>query len=1363
MNDREVRIRFRIDSDTRELVVTEKEIQKLGGAVSGTRKQTGLLGDSLKKIAGLAGGIYGLKAAFDAVFKRGFEYNSQLEKSIQGLTALTVATSENTTSTGRAITLQEKYALAQREAAETAAKLQQINARTPHTLNETNRIYKAMYVSMKNAGASTDDMVRLTEKISIAAGAAGIEFNSLLAGVDGLASGTVLANSDLGRFLASIGLSNEALKQTDDIVGLLNEKLADFEAADTMEVAISNLENAWDGLAGAITEDVFADGKQAINDFSTMLNDNRDDIVEFGKDTIAGVTIVSNGFQSIYEMAKLGYLEIGAEFSGEIEETLNGVISIFEDAYNSIADTWLGEQLGYEHTAFDRISVGAKDFRDEIDETKRKIEQLGKSTDKAFAQIVTDTTAAASATKTLANQTERLVAKHPGKPTPKEALSLDPKTLDIINNYNEALALITPQLDKVNDKYMAMYSVVKDLFSSEQMDAFFMHWQQAAESAAGNTVMNAFDDADDKVSDKFYDWADTLQHSMTDSIVRAIDSGDIEGALTSLAGQMSASMLQASVANIMAGNLWSENSMTASASRLQLGQTVGAVGGSAMGGGGIGAGVGGQAGAYFGQAYGPLGALFGGLAGGVLGGAADRMFGGGEDPNRYLKRIAELAETRNNLLELQTDLYDSAGLKGSSLVTGLEKSLGNITDTLLTEFDNEFNVMEQNIFGKWQYAGIGKDAWVQDAIKSMSFGDLYTLLGGAATHSTRHGDNMYTATEGSLAGYKVAFDDLDSQSRHIISGYRDAVMETATAIVKASDVWNQAVDKFASSYDRLTGTDYFASKKYLDALSEVNDAFGEDLRNIDNLAAALKKLGSSSIDLENFRDQALSIMESFKNVDFESMDADEMIAFLESNGFEQFARQVDEMRNILGDDIVGSMNAEALLNISDALDIVSDAVIKSKNNIDKWNDSFKSQSELLAEQAKNLGIDTFASDLEELNALFLRLSSDSNGLSDAEYKFLNANKSYIEGMENAAMASRKAADDIRLTFARLGGDQVEYIKLQEQILAEQYLAAARELGLDTSNAAAEDVIRAWSVSNEANILKWISDQDTADWGTLKEIGNQLIRLDAQLQDLYSQQSTSTSSSGGTSYTYNPTTYYTYDYRDEQQRALDALHVLQSHGWYREVGDNVGALQNRMYQLKDILNGRVTTNEDDYRTVTSAISDLDSYLQSLGDTTEEITKIDLSPLSRAADAFGSIADTARGFVDTAMANNLSYSNARYSAAMADASEITALIASGGDYTQDDLSRLRDSTDRAASYARTLLGGLDKNSFAYRMRQNVIAHQIGAVGTEAESNKKTFADVVAALEKSQQNEQRLIAINQQLLDAMRRNNIILEESA
>jgi len=264
----------------------------------------------------LSGAISLIRAPMEAMIKTGFEYNKSIEQNRGGIVALSVAMQD------KAIPVMERYAYAQKEAMATLKELEKINAQTPHTLDQTNQIYKALYTSMKGIGASSAEMIELTRSLSIAAGAAGIEFNSLLAGVDGLATGTVLANSDLGRFLGSLGLSNKTLKESDNVVKLVAERLKDFKALDTMTEVTSNFDNAWSQLMGKMTENTFEGAKTGLKEISKLLSSISDD----------DLTKLQNGFNTL---AIFGIKAAGAIIKafGEIIVVLKGAATMIENAY----------------------------------------------------------------------------------------------------------------------------------------------------------------------------------------------------------------------------------------------------------------------------------------------------------------------------------------------------------------------------------------------------------------------------------------------------------------------------------------------------------------------------------------------------------------------------------------------------------------------------------------------------------------------------------------------------------------------------------------------------------------------------------------------------------------------------------------------------------------------------------------------------------------------------------------------------------------------------------------------------------------------------------------------------------------------
>lgn len=295
--NKELKINISVDKKTGAIKNVDKEFKELGQTVKKNNDLVGTYGKSLLGLAAGVGAVYAIKEAFTLAASSGLEYNKTLERLTNGLTTLSVATSSNISSTGRVLEIQEKYNLAQKEAVETVIKLKEINRTTPHTLAQTVEIYKAMYASMKNANVSQKEMIDLTQKISIVAGGAGVEFNQLLAGVDGLASGTVLANSELGRLLGSLGLNNEELKKSTNIYETINEKLKDIQGIESYDTALSNLTNSFDVLTGTTVEPFFDDIKEQMKDTSTYFTELTED-----------VRLFYSGFKEVNELTALDEL-----------------------------------------------------------------------------------------------------------------------------------------------------------------------------------------------------------------------------------------------------------------------------------------------------------------------------------------------------------------------------------------------------------------------------------------------------------------------------------------------------------------------------------------------------------------------------------------------------------------------------------------------------------------------------------------------------------------------------------------------------------------------------------------------------------------------------------------------------------------------------------------------------------------------------------------------------------------------------------------------------------------------------------------------------------------------------------------------
>jgi len=253
---------------SKELIRLQKDLKQLNISIPKTSNNFSMLS---KSMVGLVASTYAVSKAYDMTIKRGLEYNNLLENQRNSIATLISVTSQNIDSQGKALNYQDKMNLSLKNSNELMTELTKINANTPQTLGQTAQIFKTMYAPMQKVGASQKDLIFLTEKLAIASKVGGVEFNSLLAGVDGLASGTVLANSDLGRFLSSLGLTNEALKESGDVIGLLKDKLKDFKAFDDLDTAVSNLNVQWDTLTGNMTKDIFSGQKQSVKELTGLI------------------------------------------------------------------------------------------------------------------------------------------------------------------------------------------------------------------------------------------------------------------------------------------------------------------------------------------------------------------------------------------------------------------------------------------------------------------------------------------------------------------------------------------------------------------------------------------------------------------------------------------------------------------------------------------------------------------------------------------------------------------------------------------------------------------------------------------------------------------------------------------------------------------------------------------------------------------------------------------------------------------------------------------------------------------------------------------------------------------------------------
>ncbi|MCT7489130.1 hypothetical protein N5T63_09490 [Aliarcobacter cryaerophilus] len=245
MSNEEVRLKIKIDAKSQELILMNQQVKDLGKSFTDTDS----FANTFLKRINIAGHLYAgfqvINNTLGDISRTGLEVNKQFQKLTNSLTMASAVMISNNDIYGNAISIQDKYRIAQIEASKATELLQKANIATPHSMKETVQIYDAMYFGMRKVGATTSDMVEITEKLSIAAGNK-IGFDAFLSAMDGISTGTVEANSEMGRFLSSIGLSNEAIKNSSDVVQLFKDKLSDFRVIEDYDTKMSNLSNSTD-------------------------------------------------------------------------------------------------------------------------------------------------------------------------------------------------------------------------------------------------------------------------------------------------------------------------------------------------------------------------------------------------------------------------------------------------------------------------------------------------------------------------------------------------------------------------------------------------------------------------------------------------------------------------------------------------------------------------------------------------------------------------------------------------------------------------------------------------------------------------------------------------------------------------------------------------------------------------------------------------------------------------------------------------------------------------------------------------------------------------------------------------------------
>ncbi|MDY3245674.1 hypothetical protein [Campylobacter sp.] len=249
------------------------------------------------KILNLAQGLQVFNLSWELIGEKvknfataGISANAVLESLQTKLTGLISANSANVTSTGEIINAQQKWQLSSEVASEALERLKSIATATGNQISSTTDAFTMFYATANDQGSASEALDAFNA-IALAAQVAGKDMASLVPMFDSLATGTVLAGSEMGSFMKIVGLTNEELKlanQNGTLFATLQERLAQFGSvaslsAGTYEMELNKLKSSISSLGSEASKPIFDSLKNSIAGLNKFIAENKEAILSLAK------------------------------------------------------------------------------------------------------------------------------------------------------------------------------------------------------------------------------------------------------------------------------------------------------------------------------------------------------------------------------------------------------------------------------------------------------------------------------------------------------------------------------------------------------------------------------------------------------------------------------------------------------------------------------------------------------------------------------------------------------------------------------------------------------------------------------------------------------------------------------------------------------------------------------------------------------------------------------------------------------------------------------------------------------------------------------------------------------------------------
>jgi len=270
------------------LVNVEKEQLNINKQVSQSFELMGQnILTTIRRITPLISGLYLLKSAYDKTLGVGFDFNKVIEAETMGLKLLVVQNLANIDAKGKALTLQEKYNIAQKESVKMMEKIKNINPETPYNLADTVKVYKALYPQLIRYGATMDDIAEITKKFTIIAKVNNLEVDQFIRTVDTAFTGN-MAQSQLKNVLERMGLDNKSIEEAiknGQLLSIIKDKFKEVNEEmlglkQTWANASSAFTTNWQTLWGQLQKPMFEAQIKGVQTLNEVMKNNMDTIKE---------------------------------------------------------------------------------------------------------------------------------------------------------------------------------------------------------------------------------------------------------------------------------------------------------------------------------------------------------------------------------------------------------------------------------------------------------------------------------------------------------------------------------------------------------------------------------------------------------------------------------------------------------------------------------------------------------------------------------------------------------------------------------------------------------------------------------------------------------------------------------------------------------------------------------------------------------------------------------------------------------------------------------------------------------------------------------------------------------------------------